>query len=80
MENLNDSLGTPLAHRLAAMARLTDREMDDIIKEAVRNYLDEQEKQCAPGTGFKDILRSWSLEYLDLERVNGRDREDAGFE
>ena len=76
MEKSHYSLDKALAHRLLVMAELTDREMDDIVQEAVRNYLDEQEKTHKLKSGFKEVLRSWSLEDLDLERVNGADRAD----
>lgn len=80
MENAHHNLGKSLKHRLLAMAELTDREMDDIIQEAVTKHLDEQEKALRPNKGFKDVLRSWSLEDLDLERVNGPDRADIEFD
>jgi hypothetical protein len=80
MEHAHHHLDKSLEHRLLAMAELTDREMDDILQEAVRNYLDEQEKALAPRKGFKEVLRSWSLEDLDLERVNGSDRADVGID
>ena len=80
MEHAPHHLDKSLEHRLLAMAELTDREMDDMLQEAVRNYLDEQEKALAPKTGLKEVLRSWSLEDLDLERVNASDRADAGLD
>ncbi len=80
MENTHYNLGKSLEHRLLAMAELTDRDRDDIIKEAVAKHLDEQEKVLKPKTGFKDMLRSWSLEDLDLKRVNGLDRPDVEFD
>ena len=80
MENSHHTLGKSLEHRLALMAKLTDREMDELIKEAVSNYLDEQEKAHVSKPDFKEILRSWSLDDLDLARVNGQDRADIEFD
>ena len=80
MNNMHQHLGAALAHRLAALAERTDQDMDALLKEAVSTYLDAQEKTCAPQQGFKALLRSWSLEDLDLEREGGEDRADLEFE
>lgn len=80
MEKSHYNLGKSLEHRLLALAELTDREMDDIIREAVAKHLDTQEQAQPLKAGFKEALRSWSLEDLDLERVNGQDRPDIEFD
>jgi hypothetical protein len=80
MDNMQHHLGVALAHRLVALAQRTDQDIDDLLKEAVRTYLDAQEQACVPSLGFKEILRSWSLEDLDLEREGGEDRADFEFE
>ena len=80
MEKVPYHLDKSLAQRLLAMAECTERSIDDIISEVVTKHLDEQEKALRVKTGFKDVLRSWSLEDLDLERVNGPDRPDVEFE
>lgn len=80
MNTMQHHLGAALAQRLAALAQRTDQDMDALLQEAVSTYLDAQEKTCAPQMGFKELLRSWSLEDLDLEREDGKDREDLEFE
>jgi hypothetical protein len=80
MDNMQHHLGAALARRLAALAERTDQDMDDLLKEAVSTYLDAQEQTCASPKGFKELLRSWSLEDLDLEREGGEDRADIEFE
>lgn len=80
MEHAHYHLGKSLEHRLLALAESTDQDIDDIIHEAVSKHLDEQEKARMPRKGFKDVLRSWSLDDLDLERVHGQDRADIECE
>ncbi len=80
MDNLHYHLDETLEHRLAAMAKLTNRNRDELIEEAVSRYLDQKEGKLASQTGFKEVLRSWSLEDLDLERESGRDRVDIEFD
>jgi hypothetical protein len=80
MDTMQHHLGAALARRLAALAEQTDQDVDDLLKEAVSTYLDAQEQACVPSMGFKELLRSWSLEDLDLEREGGEDRADLECE
>jgi hypothetical protein len=77
---LGHHLDLPLERKLAAIAQATGRDVDELIEEAVRYYLDQQADAQAPRAGFKQALRSWSLEDIDLERINGQDRAAPEFD
>ncbi len=77
---LDHHLDTPLERRLADIAQATGRNVDELIEGAVRHYLDQQEEAQEPRPGFKKILRSWSLEDINLERIDGQDRKNSEFD
>jgi hypothetical protein len=62
---------------LSSLSQETGEPVDALIDQVLKEL---QGRVQTPKPGFKTVLRSWSLEDLDLERVNGRDRDDIGFD
>ena len=58
---------------LESLSQATGEPVAILIDKALHEM---QGRMHTPKKGFKEVLRSWSLEDLDLERVNGPDRED----
>jgi predicted lactoylglutathione lyase len=62
---------------LASLSQETGEPVDALIDQVLKEL---QGRVQTPKKGFKEVLRSWSLEDLDLERVNGQDRDDIEFD
>jgi predicted lactoylglutathione lyase len=59
---------------LASLSQETGEPVDVLIDKVLQEL---QGRVYRPKKGFKEVLRSWSLEDLDLERVNRQDRDDC---